>query len=404
MNGVINYIKTKDYIKILLAMLLALLMLYLGYVVMRLLRPDFVSGNFFNALGLWDTGAFKEIALFGYDKKFIHTIPGEEGYASWAFFPLMPLIVRFFYIITFKSLNINLIGTFVNMGIYYAFLLVMLKYMRFKKINLNLKIFILLFVFNPYSYYFFIMYSESLYMLLLLSCCFLIEKNKLLYAGIAGMLLTATRSTGFLIYIPLLYKIFILNYKKDKNIFLSLSGTFKNVLFNLEHMLAIFLVPAGICLYMNHLYFVTGDAVAFLSVQTAWGRADGFFLVNLVNGLVNPSLNIIVGNRTQAVICLICLALAASMFLRKKYLYGTFCLVSLIIPMSSGLCSMQRFALGTVFMLLFIYEECVNLNYKLKNKTTAVLKYPAAALYLFAVALFWAGWYISPLMFGVLYF
>lgn len=389
---------------------------------MRQINPEFVKNNFFDALALWDTGAFKEIALYGYDIKFIHTAHGEEGYASWAFFPLMPLIVRFFYIITFRTLNINLIGTFVNMGIYYVFLLTALKYMRFKNIKINMKLFILLFVFNPYSYYFFIMYSEALYMLLVLTCFYFIEKNKLVFAGVAGMFLTATRSTGFLIYIPLLYKIFKLNYKKGNNIFLTIWGTLKNLLFNLEHNISIFLIPLGICLYMNHLYSVTGDATAFLSVQTAWGRKNGFFITNIINGLNNANTNIIAGNRAQAIICIICLAVLFFMFLRKKYLYAVFCLVSLLIPMTSGLCSMQRFAIGTVFMLLFIYEEFVNLIIKLNKKTeiktgqqavnmplqahniSIVLKYAGSFSYVILVVIFWAGWFVSPLINGVYYF
>ena len=73
----------------------------------------------------------------------------------------------------------------------------------------------LIFTFGAYSFYFSILYSESLYLILLLITLFALERREYLFMGLAGAFLSATRNTGIMVVFAVGVKV-IMNYIEDQ--------------------------------------------------------------------------------------------------------------------------------------------------------------------------------------------
>lgn len=73
----------------------------------------------------------------------------------------------------------------------------------------------LIFTFGAYSFYFSILYSESLYLILLLITLFALERREYLLMGLAGAFLSATRNTGIMVVFAVGVKV-IMNYIEDQ--------------------------------------------------------------------------------------------------------------------------------------------------------------------------------------------
>lgn len=63
----------------------------------------------FDRMNNWDAGWYKSIAMDGYAPA---PSPDETGEANWAFFPLMPLVMR--YLIRFTHGNVNVVTCIAN--------------------------------------------------------------------------------------------------------------------------------------------------------------------------------------------------------------------------------------------------------------------------------------------------
>ncbi|MBR6483787.1 MAG: hypothetical protein IKT14_02105, partial [Clostridiales bacterium] len=87
------------------------------YVVFSRSTGDQSVRNFLLAMNRWDTGWYQwYVTYIGKDLEILHATPTYNGQAWWAFFPLFPSIVAFFWKIFGNNdqNNILLIGEAVN--------------------------------------------------------------------------------------------------------------------------------------------------------------------------------------------------------------------------------------------------------------------------------------------------
>jgi hypothetical protein len=107
-----------------------------------------------------------------------------------------------------------------------------------------------------------------------------------------------------------------------------------------EMLLGGLLIPLGMGLFMLHLYRLTGDALAFLHVQKAWGRIFGNPLTVIAGGIHKGTIHLDWALMSLGAV------LAALLF----------SLLSVLIPLSSGLQSMPRYIWWQAPLLLLLAQ------------------------------------------------
>ena len=304
--------------------------------------------NFINYFGIWDWKWFEKIIIYGYDK-----IPNEIGEANWAFLPFFPYAVKFFSKIT--TLNYLYSALLLNSIIFFMILLMMYIYVK-NRINERVAFTsVLLFCLSPYSFYFFIPYSESIFLFLLLVFFYFINiKQEWLYAGAVSSILSITRNIGVFAVFSLMVSMY--EYLKSIN---------KKIIFEkyLEYVLSILLSPLGLFVYMAYLYYLVGDSFAFSHVQAAWAREIGNPILNILNGLFSHNLNYF----CFSIISLVALILSLSLLKYKLYSEFIFAFIALLIPLSTGLFSMNRFVAPLFMLYIPVSYFFMNRNIFIKN-------------------------------------
>jgi hypothetical protein len=183
----------------------------------------------------------------------------KDGYQQYeqAFFPLYPLLIRFFSVF-FK--NYLLAGLFISNLSFFLGLIIFLKYLKLVSTNFNKLqpiltiLFLLLF---PTSFFFGAVYTEGFFFLLVVSTFYFLAKKNYGWAGFTAFLAGLTRINGVLLIIPFFLEL-IKNFKKNKDLWL------------LGFVLTTPLL--GLLTYMRFLLKTTGDALAFFHAQTVFGE------------------------------------------------------------------------------------------------------------------------------------
>lgn len=240
--------------------------------------------SFFEAFRHYDANWYYGIAEQGYRAE-----PLYSGAIEWAFFPLMPMILRSFYLLGFQ--NLDAIGFFVNTTAFTWALYCSFRYILLTRNNVEMAIlFCFLMSFGVYSFYFSSLYTEAFYLLFLVGALYYLEQKRYLAVGILGALLSATRNTGVvLVFAVLVHFISLqkqrLGKKFWKQIMLKFFQEYKLIL-------CIALIPLGLFLFMTFLKHLTGDPMAFMRVQIVWNRIIGSPFKNLYLALRSTEKNI----------------------------------------------------------------------------------------------------------------
>jgi Gpi18-like mannosyltransferase len=223
-----------------------------AFVVAKFVDLDFAPRIFRH----WDVGWYLSIIKNGY----MHEVISEGSQidkANWAFFPVMPFLVRIVSEITNQKIffvgyaisNISLLVAFYYL---YKFLI---KDFSPRVVRTTL-IFIAL---SPASAYFTTVYTESLFLALLAAMIFYAREHRWILAGICGAFLTGTRNTGIFMLAIYIFE------------FLRSSEVRKSKDQRLKFFIGLVIFPLGLVVFMVHLWVVAGDPLAFYNIQREWG-------------------------------------------------------------------------------------------------------------------------------------
>ena len=216
-----------------------------------------------SCLFMWnrfDVGAYVQIA--------------HQGYASTrdvAYFPFWPLLVRFGGLLLggIFPFSYYLAGLLLaNICFYFALvLLYCLLSEDFEPSLAKRTLFYL--AFYPYALFFFIGYTESLFLMLCVAVFLFLRRGKTLdwwLAGGIGALATLTRSTGVLLSIPFLFmyiRHFWIPAERQKHSWQQ----------KVNALVPIVLMPAAVLAYMIYLYYTKGNPFIIQSEEAAvWHR------------------------------------------------------------------------------------------------------------------------------------
>lgn len=310
--------------------------------------------SFIQKINIWDAGWYQNIATNLYFDSANNPVTGE---ASWAFFPLFPVCVRYVWKIT--GIDIYYIASFLS-----TIFLGIAEFVGYKYIILTRKDvkqglgYIYFLSFGTYSFYFSIFYTESLYLLLLTSAFYYLKKGEYLKMGVIGALLSMTRNTGvFFCFVILAF--WLKEYLQAKE--RSIAGLINETIKNYKLLLGTMLVPLGLFSYMLYLFFKVGDAFAFVHVQRAWGR-ESLGILNVLKGALFGEFPL---GYFGICVCMYIFLLVMLIFKHKHVEEAIFPTITLLVAANSSLGSTPRYMAGSFIMLLAFTDEwkgCSRLN------------------------------------------
>lgn len=252
----INRIKKFDenYISVISLLIIWKILLFFAavwsYEIFPLYSLNYLGGGFNNYISKYyifpwanfDGEHFVSIAYFGYQE------------LQQAFFPLYPKLIAlgmYFYGRTLGTgARIGYLISAVSFPIALIFFYKLLKLDYSRKFSLGVISVLLIY---PASFYFNAIYSESLFLMLIILSFYFFRKGKYFWASLFGFLGSLTRVFGVLLFLSFFIEIFLFKIPIKK-------------------VFWILLIPAGLGLYMVYLYRTVGDPLAFYNLQLVVGE------------------------------------------------------------------------------------------------------------------------------------
>ncbi|MBI3379818.1 hypothetical protein HY029_03635 [Candidatus Gottesmanbacteria bacterium] len=183
------------------------------------------------------------IAKFGYSAQF-----------TQVFFPLYPMMVGFINQLL-QKVNPVIIGLLISNLLFFLSLLILTKLLSLDYKVDTIKWILLFLIFFPTSFFFGSLYTESLFLFLILTAFYAARKNQWLAASIFGVLASSTKFIGIFLLPALLWEWQEQKRKKITTIFRS----------------PLSLIPVGLLSYMLYLQVKFGDWLYFWHAQPVFG-------------------------------------------------------------------------------------------------------------------------------------
>jgi Gpi18-like mannosyltransferase len=233
----------------------------------RLARRSREITEFVNTSILWSRTNFDGL-------QFLQIAKSGHGYLQQVFFPLYPQLISLFKNV-FESYTIS--GLFISFVSFILMLFVLgklLKEEKFKKSTIYRILLIL--AFFPTSFYFSVVYTESLFMLLVVLSFYLARKGNYLLAGFVAGLASYTRFIGIFL-VPAI----VIDYCQQEKA--GLSGTIIDKARKVVKAMGfIFISSWGLIAYMFFLKKTTGDPLYFVHIQQLFSPERAFHKLILI--------------------------------------------------------------------------------------------------------------------------
>ncbi|GAC1399329.1 MAG: hypothetical protein NVS4B12_06820 [Ktedonobacteraceae bacterium] len=244
---------THDIIALFVVTRLVLMMVtYIGYILLT--APKYSStpvdtATFFTLWNHWDATRYLAIAQYGYQTLY-----------DFAFFPLFPLLTAVFAY-PLGGWSYLLVGTLLSNGALLAALFVLYQLAAEslgERVGRRTLLYVCIF---PTAFFFFAAYNESLFLLLTAGTFLALRRQTWWLAGLLGLLASLTRSTGIILIVPYIYELWLVR----ESIFSSIKNS-------VASLLPIVLIPLGTILYGIYCWHISGNPLAFATVQIHWAR------------------------------------------------------------------------------------------------------------------------------------
>lgn len=318
-------------------------------------------GPFFDAFNIWDAGWYRSIIENGYNTNFN---VNQDGQANWAFFPLYPIIIKIIHLII--PININVLGTVISTIFFCGELVVCYLYISETRGNNREGLFFaVIMTFGVYSFYFSLLYTESLYLFLLITSLYFLHKKNYILVGIFGAFLSATRNMGVMLVFAVAVQYTYDYFKANKSIRKFLVNTLKDS--NL--ILGISLIPLGLFSFMMYLWKLVGDPMAFSNVQIAWEKKITnpiHLLSNVLSDKGKAAFIYLLMWIIFAIICVIWL------MIHKRYAEAILGVIFISIPISTGLASLPRYIIGSLVYSLAFSDMIFALNKRIFTRFVVI--------------------------------
>lgn len=316
-----------------------------------------------------------------------------NGYSQYeqAYFPLFPILIKF--VTPIFGNNPIIAGVFISNIAFLIGLFILVKYLKLINLpEIHLRWFLCFLIFFPTSFFFGVIYTESLYFLLLILTLYFLKKGYFFPVLISTFLAGLTRITGAYLLIPIFFStIKDFNLKKIVNI----------------KIIAMLSGPIlGLSSYCFYLWRTTGDPIYFFHAQEYFGAHRSSHLI-FIPQVLYRYLKIFLTAQwnfqyfVSLVELIFFLGVALILFLDlrriilKRSFYdfrfglNLFSWVNLIVPTLTGtLTAIPRYSMMSISIYFFLSEIKSTL---LKS----VLLFIFVILHIIFLALFIQGYYVT---------
>ncbi len=310
--------------------------------------------GYIEAFNKWDSGWYTSIVQDGYQDE--PTNHENQDAANWAFFPLMPMVLRCISNILHKTPEI--LGPLMNTVVFTIALIVAWHYLEETRNKKVACIFVLLMTMGMYSFYFSSIYTEAFYLLLIAGFFYAMKKEKYILMGIVGALASATRNTGIMLVFAIIPYIIVKYIKQKGEDRFSVKELFFYIIKQPKFVLGVCLIPLGLFIFMLYLYFKTGDGLAFVHIQRAWGTGDG----NIWDVVYQALKNIQGAGFYHAIWAIWGFISVYHLLKNKRYDEATITLILIAIPLSVKMQSFPRYLIGSFFPVVSMCDMLENKN------------------------------------------
>jgi hypothetical protein len=288
---------------------------------------------FWDGFTRYDAGWYFQIARHGY--RFVVGGPsvgvGKPG--KIAYFPLYPLLMRYAGRLIGRSDAAVYLG---GIGVSWtSFILAMVVLYFLARLDLrrrDAERAVLLTAIFPFAFFFGMIYTESLFLLLTLVTVYAFRTRRWVLGGVAGALVTATRVNGVLMLPALAWLAWRHSEPTRRDRVLAFA--------------ALFISTLGIGAYSIYVYQLTGNPLEWATSITRWGYDPGgapwIAPVDLIRHLATHPYRYLTTDRMALYESLYgitgILFVMAIPFVWRRFglAYGLFMLLNLLLPLSSG--------------------------------------------------------------------
>ena len=305
------------------------------FLAFRYAQPDADWTNYFGARCRWDCGWYVSMAQRGYDT---FPVPGRVNAGNWAFFPFYPMLVG----LIGKLIPLPTIVLASLLSIITAYAAVVVAW---PLLGRNIRAYTLYAAFilsGPLSMYFTTFFTEVMFVLLTTLAFVYLGRSNYLGAAAITALLSATRIVGVFASLSIGVQA-LFDWRRDTG---SWKGWLRGLLAQPRLVLAIFISPLGLFVYIAFLHYWIGDGLAFSHVQRAWGRQISNPGTYLWTGLTSWSTTpgqLLTNSQILALSAVVGLILTGILAWRRQWSAAVFALLAIVIPLAAGLASMMRF-------------------------------------------------------------
>jgi hypothetical protein len=320
---------------LLLPLLFVLTGTLIRFLAFRYHQPDTPWTEYFGAMCRWDCIWYVNLAEDGYSR---FPVPDRVAAANWAFFPFYPILVGALG----KLLPIPTIVLASLMSIVTAYVAVVVAWPLLGRSRRAYALYAAFILSGPISIYFTTFFTEVMFVLLTTLVFRFLGRSNYLGAATAAALLSGTRIIGVFVSLSLGLQA-LLDRRRTTG---SWRGWLPGLLGQPKLVLAVFLSPLGLFLYIAFLHYWIGDGLAFSHVQRAWARQVGNPFGYLWQGLTAWSTTPgqwLTHSQVLALSAVAGLALTAVLGWRRQWPAALFALLAILIPLAAGLASMLRF-------------------------------------------------------------
>ena len=293
----------------------------------------------------WDATWYMEIARSGY--RYDGEV-GRDEQQTVAFFPLYPMLIRtlaafttpprgptmgYAEYIEMRLVHLAWCGLVISLLAFAGALVVLYRWAQLLAGTDAAAGTIVLLSTYPFAVFFSAAYTEALFLLLVSGACYAFERGRLPLAGAAGLLAGLTRPNGVMLSVALLVLALAPRHRAGRE---GMARTIGSV--------ATAAMPAvGLLLYCAYLYGLTGNPLAWMEAQAAWGREYdataryyGSIWRTVADDGVLGYLRARPDDAAEAAAALFSFALVPAVWRRIGPAYAVFMLANLLPPLVQG--------------------------------------------------------------------
>ncbi|NHO33533.1 hypothetical protein [Acetobacter fallax] len=317
-------------------------------------------GGLASASCRWDCFWYSDIATNGYSRLPLLYDGKRPAQASWAFFPLYPLLTS--TLRHFLALSTQSAGLLVNIALWPFLIFLCNRDLELRDIRTDRVFFVLFFVLYPFNVWYTAQYSEAVYGATLMAAIVALRSGWIGLAALTCALMAIARPTGFIMTVCL-SAWWLFSRPRDAAIF-----TRETVRHRLsDSLLLIAAGGAGLSLFVLYLFHLTGDGFAFAHVEIAWHKRFRFFLLHIFHAL---------GHKHQiqfGVFALLAVAIIWRMCSRAWALNAFLVGSTALLASSAGAESIERYVFGNPLTIQFLACSTLSRSQRFAQISLAIM-------------------------------